>query len=244
MAIFQFFPKEKFFTSIDSCEFRPGQFCRIVTPHISPIPQILDVERSGPEEHDEVRFILRNANKPRDFRADDRTLPLKNLNLRAHEELLVQRAKKRPGIILSAEADVFPEIERLLRGKAKKHCQEDYLFVIPAYSIETPTSLSGYPLQMVGRIRCLIYRQFFYFPDCLPHFREGIARFDRIQTVIGRDISAIEPLPISLSQEVFSIFQAMFIYCISGIEDEDLKAIRELTREAMSVSTVAPHREK
>jgi len=236
MAILQFFPKEKFYTPIDPREFRPGQFCRIVAPHISPIPQILDVERSGPEEHDEVRFNLRNANKPRDFKADDRTLPLKNLNLRAHEELLVQRAKKRLGIILSAEADIFPEIERFLRKKAKKHCQEDFLFVIPAYSIETPTSLSGYPLQMVARIRCLIYRQFFYFPDCFPHFKEGIARFDRIQTIIGKDVSAIEPLGISLSQEVYSIFQGMFLYCISGIEDEDLKAVRELAREALPPS--------
>jgi hypothetical protein len=236
MAILQYFPKEKFYTSIDPRKFLPGQFCWVVTPHIAAIPQILDVERISPEEHEEIRFYLRNANRPRDFKVDDRTLPIKNLNLRAHEELLVQRAKKRLAIILSAEADIFPEIERLLRKKAKKHLQEDILFVIPAYSIETSTSFSGYPPEMVARIRCLIYRQFFYFPNCLPHFKEGIARFDRIQVIVGRDISAIEPLNISLSQEVFSVFLARFYYCISGIEDEDLRTIRELANEAFPSS--------
>lgn len=105
--------------------------------------------------------------------------------------------------------------------------------MIPAYSIESATNLGGFPSEMVARIRCLVYRQFFYFPDCLPHFKEGIARFDRIQTVIGRDPSSIEPIGIVLSQEVLSLFLAIFWYCISGIEDEDLKAARELAMAAM-----------
>jgi hypothetical protein len=86
---------------------------------------------------------------------------------------------------------------------------------------------------MVVRIRCLVYRQFFYFPNCSPHFREGIARFDRIQTVIGKNPSSIEPIGISLSQEVWGLFLSMFSYCISGIEDESLKTARELTMEAL-----------
>jgi hypothetical protein len=233
MAILQIYPQEVFYTAIDLQKFQPGQFCRIVTPVIKPIPQILDVQRSDPEEHENISFYLRNANRPNDFKVDDRGLPIKYLNLRAHEELLVQRAKKRLGIVLSSEADIVPEIDKILKPKGKKHCQEEFLFVVPAYSIEGPANLGGYPPEMVARIRCLVYRQFFYFPDCLPHFREGIARFDRIQTVIGRDPSSIEPIGVALSQEVLSLFLSMFLYCISGIEDENLKAARELTVEAM-----------
>jgi hypothetical protein len=87
---------------------------------------------------------------------------------------------------------------------------------------------------MVARIRCLIYRQFFYFPGC-SSFREGVARFDRIQVVSGRDRSAIEPLEIALSQEVFSLFLGMFVYCITGIEDDDLEVTRGLVRDALPV---------
>lgn len=126
MAILQIYPKTLFYTSIDPQEFQPGQFCRIVTPHITPVPQILDVERSDPEEHEIVKFYLRNANRPKDFRVDDRGLPIKNLNLRAHEELLVQRAKKRLGIILSTGADIFSEINKLLKQKAKNIAKKNF----------------------------------------------------------------------------------------------------------------------
>ncbi len=232
MGILQLYPSREFYISIDRRAFRPSQFCWVVTPHIDPVPRILDVERSSPEEHDEVSFELRNANKPGDFRKRDRTLPLKNLKLRSHEELLTQRAKKRLGIILSTGVDIFPEIERLLRQKGKAHCQEDSLFVVPTYSIESGTSQSGFPSEMVARIRCLIYRQFFYFPDS-PIFEEGVARFDRIQVISGRNLSAIEPLDIALSQDVFALFLAMFIYCITGIEDNDLIDTREMVKDAL-----------
>lgn len=234
MGIIQLYPREEFYVSIAPSEFRPGQFCWVVTPHIDPVPRILDVERSSPVEHDEVRFELRNANKPGDFRTRDRTLPLKNLNLRSHEELFAQRAKKRLGVILSTGVDIFPEIERLLRQRGKSHCQEDSLFVIPAYSIESGISSSGFPPEMVARIRCLIYRQFFYFPDS-PIFKEGVARFDRIQMTSGRNPAAIEPLGIALSQEVFALFLAMFVYCVTGIEDIDLIDIRTMVRDALPV---------
>lgn len=234
MGILQLHTPQEFYVSIDPREFRPGQFCWVVTPHVDPVPRILDVERSSPEEHDAVRFELRNANRKNDFRTRDRILPIKNLNLRSHEELLTQRAKKRLGIILSAEVEIFPEIERLLRQKGKSHCQQESLFIIPAYSIESETNLSGFPSEMVARIRCLIYRQFFYFPDC-SIFKEGIARFDRIQVVSGRNPAAIEPLGIALSQEVFALFLAMFVYCATGIEDNDLTDIRTMVRDALPV---------
>jgi hypothetical protein len=87
---------------------------------------------------------------------------------------------------------------------------------------------------MVARIRCLIYRQFFYFPES-SFFKEGVARFDRIQVIPGRDPSAIEPFGIALSQEVFTLFLAMFVYCVTGIEEGDLRDIRALVRDALPV---------
>lgn len=230
MGILQYFPASEFFTPIDPGQYRQGQFCWIVTPAIEPVPQILDVERSDPEEHDEVKFQIRNANRPGDFRAADRTLPIKRLNLRAHEELLIQRAKKRPGIILSDSLDIYPEVTALLKTKAKKHLQEDSLFVIPCYSIETLENTSGFPAEMVVRIRCLLYRQFFYMP-ATSFLGESIARFDRVRVIVGRDRSAIEPIGFRLSDDVFGLFLSLFFFCISGVEDGDLAAIRSLTKE-------------
>jgi hypothetical protein len=230
MAILQLYPPKEFYSSVDPRAFQPGQFCWIPVPHPDPIPRILDVDRSSPEEHSQVKFLMRNANSKGDFRTNDRGLPIKYLNLRSNEELLVQRAKKRPGIIICSEVDVFPAITELLRSKRKKHLQEDCLFVIPCYGIETRENSTGFPAEMVERIRCLLYRQFFYLPP-YKAFTEGIARLDRIQVVIGRDPASIEPSDFSLSKEVFDLFLAIFLYCISGIEDEDLAPVRSLIME-------------
>jgi hypothetical protein len=233
MAILQIFPPDDFFSSVKPREFKSGQFCWFPVPEVTPVPQILDVERNTPEEHDEIKFYLRNANQKGDFQTLDRGLPVKRLNLRSNEELLVHRAKKRPGIILTSEVDIIPEITKILKQRGQKHLQEDSLFVIPCYHIETMDIPGGFPAEMVSRIRCLVYRQFFYFPSNTK-LREGIARFDRIQVIVGRDPSAIEPIDICLSEDVFNLFLGLFIYCITGIEDDELSAVRSLTREAYS----------
>ena len=178
---------------------------------------------------------MRNANRAGDFRTGDRILPVKNLYLRAHEELLTQRAKKRPGIILSAEVDVFSRDRALIKTEGERRIASKILYLLSRLiASNQKQSLSGFPSEMVARIRCLIYRQFFYFPAC-SSFKEGIARFDRIQVVSGRNPAAIEPLGIALSQEVFALFLAMFVYCATGIEDNDLTDIRAMVRDALPV---------
>jgi hypothetical protein len=77
-----------------------------------------------------------------------------------------------------------------------------------------------------------MYRQFFYVPDS-SYFSEMIARFDRIHVIIDRSPAAIEPTDLCLSEEVFNLFLAMFLYCISGKADEELDTVREIVREAL-----------
>jgi hypothetical protein len=240
MGILQLYPQKEFYVSIAPREFRPGQFCWVVPPHTDSFPRILDVERGSPEEHDEVSFKLRDADKPGVLGQGIKHFLSKIFNLRSHEELPKQKAKKRLGIILSTGVDFFPELVRLLRTEGRAYCQEDSLFVIPAYSIESESSLSCFPPEKVARIRCLIYRQFFYFPDS-SIFKEGVARFDRIQVISESNLSSIEPLDIALSQDVFALFLAMFIYCITGIKDDDLIDIRGIVREALSAHDSCVH---
>jgi hypothetical protein len=235
MGILQLFPQKDFYVKVSQDSYCQGQFCWLPVPHIDPVPRILDVERSSPTEHGEVNFILRNANQTNDFTQADRNLPIKMLKLRATEELLVQRAKKRPGVIVSSPVDVFPEITRMLRQMGKSHLQQDSIFLVPAYSIESEDNSTGFPIDMVSRIRCLMFRQFFYFPSS-SKFREGIARFDRIQVVVSRDRAAIVPTDICLSGEVCNLFIGLFQFCITGIEDEDIHAVRGLCREAYATT--------
>jgi hypothetical protein len=233
MGIMQLYGPEAFYTKTDPKRFKNGQICWIVSPYINEIPQILTVERNKSEEHHEFKFDLRNVDPDNDFKpSKERTLPIKYLSLESTEELIIQKAKKRPAIIISSDLDAFPEITKLLRQYGKKHLQEDSLFLIPCYSVETQDDRHGFPSAMVARIRCLLYRQFFYIPYHTPLKSESIARLDRIQVIVGKHRAAIEPTDICLSDDVFQLFLAQFIFCVSGIEEKEFAAIRSLVKEA------------
>jgi hypothetical protein len=232
MGILQVYPLNDYYTRTDPKIFKRGQICWIVSSYISEIPQILDAERNHDEEHDEFRFVLKNADPDNDFKASaKRTLPIKYLNLESTEELLVQKAKKRPAIIISTGLDIYPEITKLLKQKGKKHLQEDSLFLVPCYSVETRDDRRGFPSEMVVRVRCLLYRQFFYMPHYSPLTGESIARLDRIQVVVGRHRAAIEPTDLCLSDDVFQIFLSQFLFCMSGIEEGEFATVRSLVKE-------------
>lgn len=231
MSILQLFSPKEFYERKPLRPFQTGQLCRTVVPHIEEVPKILAVERSSPTEHEQVRFEVRSANAGRDFRSSDRVLPLKHLNLGSKEELLVQKAKRRPGVIVSTGMDVDSAIAALLRQKGKKHLQQDCHFIVPCYSIQDAPFGTGFPPEMVVRIQCLLYRQFFYLPQN-EQIKEGVVRFDRIQVVPGENPAAIEPLPIGLAGEFMTLFMAMFLFCLSGREDKDLGATRDIVKEA------------
>lgn len=232
MSLLQLFPSSEFYCKVDSRELKPGHFCWIVAPMIDSVPRILDVERNSPEEHENTKFSIRNANSSKDFRTKDRTLPLKYLNLRSNEELLVQRAKRRLGIVLASEMDMDPGMESLLRRQGKQHLQEECRIVTPCYSVQKDGYGTGFPLEMTARIECLLYRQFFFCPADRGGISQSVVLFDRMQVVVGQDRHAIEGMGLSLSEGVFSLFRSMALFCLTGEQDEDLRAVREILKEA------------
>jgi hypothetical protein len=98
VSILQLFSPKEFYERKPLRPCQVGQLCRAVVPHLEEVPKILAVERSSPTEHEQIRFEVRAANAGRDFRASDRVLPLKHLNLGSKEELLIQKAKRRPAL--------------------------------------------------------------------------------------------------------------------------------------------------
>jgi len=231
MSITQLYTPEEFFQSVKQNEFKLGQICWVPTPHPDPIPRILDVQRNTPQTHDEIKFELRLGNQERDFKQSDRNLPIKYLNLHSNEELLAQRCKKRPAIILASGVECFPDIATILKQKGKKHQQQDCLFVIPCYDVQKDEYGTGFIQPIVARTQCLMYRQFFYIPQS-KKFTELVARFDRIQVVIDRSPASIELSEICLSHEIFNLFLSMFIFCISGKTNEYLETVKAIVRES------------
>jgi hypothetical protein len=94
---------------------------------------------------------------------------------------------------------------------------------------------TGFPPEMTQRIQCLLYKEYFYCPEYLKlrrELRETIARFDRIQVIVGDSLHAISGIGASLSDAAFAVFRAMVLFCLTGQEDAELSALRGLLREA------------
>jgi hypothetical protein len=208
-----------------------GQLCWVPALHINQIPMVMEVERADPKEMNVTQFRIRDLTES-DFKARGK-LPIKSLNLRETEELIVSKAKKRPAIIVWGSPIIFEDIEKLLISIGKSHLQEYCLALVPIYSIETVDHPRGFPPVMVSRIRALMYNQFFYCPGIRDiAFTEGVARLDRIQIILPTERAVYEPLPIALSEDALAVLLSMLRSWFGSVE-EDLDAYRELLRETI-----------
>lgn len=225
-------------------KFITGQFCYIASPQLDVIPRVMKVKRTDPTGHEKIDFTIREMSSEDFFR--NKELPIYNLTLRYNEELIVHRSKRRPGIIISAENMAFEDITNILRNKKRKHLQQECLLVVPLFSIETTLNQSGFPPEMVSRIKALMYNQFFYCPK-IPigfHRIEGIARLDRVQVIIKSSFPGnkrvFEPIDVAFTEEVAVIFINMLRewLCIPGqAEDiENLRTVRSIVSETMPPS--------
>jgi hypothetical protein len=208
-----------------------GQICWVAVPRLEQIPFVLDVERVDPTEHYATKFTLRQM-KTGDFRSKNR-LPIKLLNLRDTEELVVQRAKRRLSIVVTESHTIFDDIARILRSRGQRHLQEEFVTVVPLYGVESPTHAGGFPAVMLARIKALLYRQFFYCPRSPDaQVYEAVVRLDRLQPVFPKG-PAYEPLPIALSGEALGVLMGILRSLFGAEEDPDLAALKDLLRETL-----------
>ncbi len=222
---------DPFYQSLDlkSVNHRPvvGQCCWVAARRPDKIPRILEVERADPKEHLATKFKIRNMND-QDFRKKNK-LPILSLNLRETEELLIQKAKKRLAITVSAENTIFDDIEDVIQSR--EHLQEEHILVLPLFGVESAAHVGGFPSIIATRIQALMYRQFFYCPFNSPVY-EGVVRLDRIQTVIP-NYPGWKPEAIGLSADALGVLMAMLREYFGTPQDEYMKALREILQEAL-----------
>ena len=218
-----------------------GQLCWVPSPQPDIVPQLLEVRRADATEHNITSFTIRNI-KETDFHRKDE-LPLHRLRLRLNEELIIQKAKRRPAIVLPTVNSIFDDIASLLRSKGKKHLQQDSILVVPIFGIEKPDRPLGFPPIMTARIKALMYNQFFYCPKTPPGMTpiEGVARLDRIQVIFPVQRASYNPLPIRLSDDALPILMNLlreWLRVKGTSEDETyLRELKELLKETLPDSS-------
>ena len=233
---------DPFYSTLPEDSFRRiptvGQLCWVVSPHIYPIPKIMEVERADPQEHFATKFSIRDMNPNTDFKVKNR-LPIKALGLRDTEELLIQRAKIRPAIVVGVGTTRFRDVAKILRQMGLEHLQHDSIVTVPLFGIQTTEHPGGFPPIMVARIRGLMYRQFFFCPQAgSPLTSDSVARLDRIQVVIHESSPGVksrgyEPTQCALSPDALGVLMGMLRSQFGSPSEEHLEAVRSLAMEAI-----------
>jgi hypothetical protein len=211
-----------------------GQLAWVPVPAYPPIPQILDVARDDPRGHQSAQSRIRNVTQS-DFKKRQ-GLPVFKLQLADHEELMIQKAKRRLAIIVSLQGTTFGDVDPILRNAGKKHLQERNVLVAPLYGIQSDEHPNGFPEIMRHRIDALLYGQFFFCPrNSSPSVDDSVARLDRLFPVVPQDPAAYDPLPVALADEALSVLLALLRLRFGSKSEPEIDTIREITADTIPV---------
>jgi hypothetical protein len=196
------------------------------------------VERADPQEHFATKFQIRDMNPNIDFKVKSR-LPMKALALRDTEELMIQRAKLRPAIIVALAVTQYPDVAKVLRPLGLEHLQHACIVTAPLFGVQTAEHSGGFPPIMVARIRGLMYRQFFFCPQTnSPLSSDSVARLDRLQVVLHESSPGVksvgyEPTKYALSPDALGVIMGMLRSQFGSTSEDHLEAVRSLAMEAI-----------
>jgi hypothetical protein len=214
----------------ESCRgFGVGHLVWAPVPHLEEVPRILDVERARSEDHYATKFSIVQLGA--DHFRERRKLPVKALALGDTEELLISKAKKRPCVILSARNTEFSDTPLVTELRRRRHLQDLSMVLAPVYGTAVDDLDAGFPPVMTARIRAFLYNQFFYLPKTCPKTRisiakEGVVRLDRL--FAATPTRGLHPMDIRLAEEPMLLLLAVVRERFGGVEDENLKLVREL----------------
>jgi hypothetical protein len=166
-----------------------GQMGWAPTPNLQPQPFVIEAERIEPASHTEARAKWVPLNQDHFTQRATKGLPILNLNVGETEELLGFKAKKRPVVVVGTAATLWGGLEQ---EGTRRHQEEDRIVLVPIYDLASEDDPRGFGSVLATRVRHLLYRQ--YFPIAAwqetrnvrggSSFREGIARFDRLQFLL------------------------------------------------------------
>ena len=192
-------------------DFRRGRLVFAYLPHVSQIPNELIIRgRKDPLAHDTCEFEIRP------LRISERrpavSLPVAAMPPYSGERYGVYRVKRRPAIVVCSGGQDIPEE---LRQGSPRYQTAPSVLVIPAYGVDRDGSRSGYPNELVRRIRRCEYPQYLW--DKLPIrlIGESILRFDHLQPV-GQHHQSLEFTDYVLSPDALLIVDEWLTWLITG----------------------------
>jgi hypothetical protein len=193
-----------------------GRLIRAFFPHVDQVPYTITViGRADASVHDEATVRI----EPLRFRQRQPSshLPVAAMPSYPGEVRVVQRAKRRPALILSEGGDVLPK--DLTKARPKYQISQN-LLVAPFYGTEADGRRGGFPPALLDRVRRCEFPQ--YMCDRLPTWggSESVLRFDHIQP-IGKHHDSIEWTEFCLGEDAMSILDEWITWIMTGYLPED-----------------------
>lgn len=200
----------------DEARLEYGRLVKAFLPHVDQQPSVLVAQgRTDPEAHEQADFeiqpLRRNLPPPEAY------LPVAGLPTYEGEVRIIQRAKKRPALVLSGPG---AEVESRLRTGAARYQTNRSVLVAPYYGADRSGRRGGFNPEFVQRIRRAEYPQYAW--DSLPigGSSESILRLDHIQP-LGENAQAMELTPYRLTADAAEVIEEWLSWFRTGVLPED-----------------------
>lgn len=193
-----------------------GRLVRAFLPHTDQQPYVLVSQgRTDPEAHQEVDFEIQPLRATRPPR--EAYLPVAGLPTYSGEVRILQRAKKRPALVLSSSGAA---VEKSLRTGAARYQTNRSVLVAPYYGADRGGNRGGWKPEFIQRIRRAEYPQYSWDQLPIPGASESVLRLDHLQP-LGENSQAVELLPYRLSEDAALIIEEWLSWFRTGALDED-----------------------
>ena len=231
---------ETFYNDDTTSDIKKGSIVFTPVLFMDPTRLVLKVERNSVDidTHDGGNCTIEKLDYDKHFRQQAITLPVYNIGLRINEELLVNKAKMRPCVVLSVDAE---NIEKPTENdNAVPALNKQSLFLLPLYGFDKGTTdIPKYSPIMRKRIMCLQYNKLLFFPKDTEGrnsvTKDSFGRLDMCFTApksyvkaTGREIS-------SIYMELLDLYLASYLHMETPDEIYgNGKTILELAQEQYS----------
>lgn len=188
-----------------------GRLAWAFVPHVDQEPRILVPEgRESPTEHRRVagRVETLRLSAPR----RQPTLPVAALPTPPGEVHLLQRAKRRPVLVLSVGG---ADVPRALRPGSARWQTAPTILVAPYYGGDAGGTRGGWPDAFVTRVRRCEYPQYLWDRLPVPGADASILRLDHLQP-IGRHSNTYEATRFRLSDEALELVDQYLGWLLTG----------------------------
>ena len=213
-----------------------GRLIRVNLPHVMAEQATLEVEgRNEATEHRKALYSVKPLRHSGVRDASKQRLPVAAIPKYPGEILLVQRAKVRPAIVLTADLQELPKALR--RGETKRWTQPTAI-VAPCYGAAPDGRAAPNP-ELLKRFRHCEYPNYLclWLPrlDRRPRIRLGadpsVVRLDQMQP-IGVDHHNYERSRFRLSDDALAVLDDWLVWLYSGeLPDGELNDIRDVLPE-------------